>query len=199
LREGTFAEGREGRLHFPTDDVDTWEILLYWAIKRTMPHASNFDQDDVISLLIRCWVLGDKYQVQTFQNEVILELLRITDGICVIRRADLKLGVELTSPGSTLRRMISEEFVAHLYHTEGDPDFSNLNDLDGNGFIEDLLEAAQARDKRLGAFSGNGWFGCFSDGDLDTGPGGIWREYMVGDHVPRRAWRWDNARGRWTF
>ncbi|KAK5688512.1 hypothetical protein LTS10_000490 [Elasticomyces elasticus] len=128
LRPDTFSEGQNGRLHFPDDDTDVWQILLQWAIQRVVPCWQSIDQDVRHSLLVRCWVTADKYGIQDFQNEIMLEALmsfRISIGI-----EALYVGVKLTAPGSALRRLVSEELVYKVY-TEESVKFAELNELDG--------------------------------------------------------------------
>ena len=61
-------------------------------------------------LLVRCWVLGDKYDVTGFQDDAMPGLLHVLDEdetTCdVIREA-----FESSAPGSVLRRLFAEEAI----------------------------------------------------------------------------------------
>ncbi|KAI6790366.1 hypothetical protein KC332_g17876 [Hortaea werneckii] len=90
-------------------------------------------------LLIKSWVLGDKYGIPEFQDQIMLELLFIfvrdyaTEDI-------IKLGSELSPTGSVLKRLIAEEAAVALANEE--IDFENLEAaFNGNGMLRDFVLA----------------------------------------------------------
>ncbi|KAK5702599.1 hypothetical protein LTR97_003544 [Elasticomyces elasticus] len=196
LKRETFSEGPSGRLHFPDDDVDVWQVLLQWAIQRDVPHWEGIDEEIRISLLIRCWVTGDKYALHDFQNEIMLEALMCFCG--PVEDEDVYLGVKLTAPGSAFRCLMAEEMVFKVY-TEKEVEFTDLNKLDGTMFMGDFLSAKQILDEDNGAFSTRARFGTQAEAHIGTGPGGVWKKFMVGDRVPQRAWRWETGWNAWCF
>ncbi|KAK3113458.1 hypothetical protein LTR53_009231 [Teratosphaeriaceae sp. CCFEE 6253] len=198
LKRDTFIEGEQARLHFPKDDRDVWEVLLHWAIKRTLPNNAELLDEKATQdfLWPRCWALGDKYNAQAFQNAVMMEMLKISHDVG-FHRDEIKHAVELTCSGSPLRRLMAEELVWHACHQNGDPEFTGLDDFDGNAFMEDFLRALRTYQDNEIAFSALIRLGGRHEAVVGVGPGGTWREYMVGDHIPRRTWRWETD--MWTF
>ncbi|KAK4962984.1 hypothetical protein LTR10_000611 [Elasticomyces elasticus] len=198
LRRDSFSEGEDGRLSFPEDDLDVWEVLLHWAVVRSLPAWSSTNGKEKEALLIRCWVLGDKYQLSPFQNEVMLDLImyQSTDLAGV---ENLMLGVKLTRPGSELRRVMAQELVWRI-QAHGDVEVSQISELDGTMSTVDFLKAQTEyyEDKDM-AFTGQSKFGSTPPSDDVLGPQGIWKEYMVGDFVPQRAWLWNKSIDMWTF
>ncbi|KAK5696312.1 hypothetical protein LTR17_024321 [Elasticomyces elasticus] len=196
LKRDTFSEGQNGRLHFPDDDVDVWQVLLQWAIQRDVPHWESIDGETRISLLIRCWVTGDKYGLHDFQDEIMLEALMCFRGH--VEDKDLHLGVTLTAPGSALRCLVAEEMVFKVY-AQKEVTFSELDELDGTMFMGDFLSAKQIFDEDNSAFFTRARFGTQAEAHIGTGPGGVWKKFMVGDRVPQRAWRWETGWNSWCF
>ncbi|KAK0938649.1 hypothetical protein LTR29_009748 [Friedmanniomyces endolithicus] len=199
LKTDTFVEGKQGRLHFPEDNVSAWKVLLHWAFTRMLPHwfkstaEGNLD-DGTAMLLVDCWVLGDKYQIHAFQDEVMMEMLCwlvYSPGSCDV----FKRGVELTSPGSKLRRLMAEG-LEELY--EDGYESSDLDQFDGMQFLEDYVQAKRRRDDHVSQHLATR-FGCNGEVTLEAGPGGTWKEYMVGDKLPSRAWKWIEKWGIWGF
>ena len=200
LRPEAFSEGRAGQLQFPEDGIDTWELLLSWAVKRSMPSWPFADSlSDVCreTLLTRSWVLGDKYQILQFQDEVMVELLSFyaeSSG----HQAEIKHAVSITAPGSKLRRLMAEELVHLIYDYDG-MKMEKLDDFDGLGFFaefnatRDRLQNSQQSSDSLYRF------GRTADAFDVHGPAGSWRKYLVGDCLPRRQWRWDATEDIWRF
>ncbi|KAK1823579.1 hypothetical protein LTR12_001990 [Friedmanniomyces endolithicus] len=197
LSADTFVEGKKARLNFPEDDVDAWKVLLRWAFTHTVPHWTKKMAGKIEMVFVDCWVLGDKYQIRSFQNEVMMEMLyyyTCNSGSFEV----LRHGVEQTSSGSKLRRLMAEEVVAGV--DVGKQGF-DLDQFDGMRFLKDYVQAKQ----RL---SGHEWcsrgyaaatrFGGNCDATINAGPGGTWKEYMVGDKLPHRAWKWDITSKAWA-
>ncbi|KAK4895398.1 hypothetical protein LTR27_006462 [Elasticomyces elasticus] len=61
LRANTFREGEQGRVHFPDDDSQIWEVLLNWIINRSVPSYAERKGAGAQAMFIHCWILGDKY------------------------------------------------------------------------------------------------------------------------------------------
>ncbi|KAK1062672.1 hypothetical protein LTR74_010128 [Friedmanniomyces endolithicus] len=199
LQTDTFAEGEEGRLHFPEDNLNAWKVLLHWVFTRTVPHWDKDDDGMTIdielqNLLIDCWVLGDKYHIYNSQNEVMVELLWYYSWH-IGEEAVFKRGVELTSSDSKLRRLMAEGIVGIM---EADQPYSGLDQYDGMRFLEDYVRAKAQYDEDG---DNHGFaqvvFGDESEATLETGPGGRWKDYLVGDTIPNRAWKWDLDEREW--
>lgn len=53
------------------DDVEAWKVLLFWLMKKHLPS----ELETTKLLLVKTWVLCEKYGIASFQDEVMLELL----------------------------------------------------------------------------------------------------------------------------
>ncbi|KAI6801152.1 hypothetical protein KC361_g1955 [Hortaea werneckii] len=135
LRQDSFKEGLNGQIDFPKDDYDAWTVLVFW-----MMNTFNIAKEEITpDLLIKCWVLGDKYEIPEFQDQIMLELLFIfvqdyaTEDI-------IKLGSELSPTGSVLKRLVAEEAAVALINQK--TDFESLEAaFNGNGMLRDFVLA----------------------------------------------------------
>ncbi|RMY77516.1 hypothetical protein D0863_01251 [Hortaea werneckii] len=135
LRQDSFKEGRTGQIDFPEDDYDAWTVLVFW-----MMNTFNIAKEELKpDLLIKSWVLGDKYEIPEFQDQVMLELLFIfvqdyaTEDI-------IRLGSELSPTGSVLKRLIAEEAASALIDSK--EDFESLEAaFNGNGMLREFVLA----------------------------------------------------------
>ncbi|KAF2171411.1 hypothetical protein M409DRAFT_50856 [Zasmidium cellare ATCC 36951] len=59
-----FEEAKKGVLHLPEDDLQAWELFIYWLVKGTVWEMAEPIQ------LIQCWNLGDKYGISQLQDDV---------------------------------------------------------------------------------------------------------------------------------
>lgn len=67
-----FKEGQNGILHFPDDNEDAWNLLLYYLFHDRVPRVKDvFIAGTMYLPLAHAYVLGDKYGLTTFQNEVV--------------------------------------------------------------------------------------------------------------------------------
>ncbi|KAK0782581.1 hypothetical protein LTR91_011361 [Friedmanniomyces endolithicus] len=171
LQANAFAEGKEARLTFSEDSLNAWKVLMRWAFTRTVPRWTDRRDDDGIDcgfelLLIDCWVLGDKYQIPAFQDEVMLELLYYykeeTIGFDVVKH-----GVAVTSSGSALRRLLAEEVMTNNMQGGVTED---LNQFDGMHFLADFVTARESYDD-TGTKGFFDRFGKERKATLEAGPG----------------------------
>ncbi|KAI7131425.1 hypothetical protein KC343_g15973 [Hortaea werneckii] len=134
LRQDSFQEGRTGQIDFPEDDYDAWAVLAFW-----MMNAFNIARKELKpDLLIKCWVLGDKYEIPEFQDQIMLELLFMVQYSYI---GDIiRLGSELSPAGSVLKRLIGDEAAVALKNNN--VDFESLEAaFNGNGMLRDFLLA----------------------------------------------------------
>ncbi|KXT08991.1 hypothetical protein AC579_70 [Pseudocercospora musae] len=78
LMRDTFIEGQTGALHFPVDDQEAWQVLVYWIMTREVAielTGTMKERARSCILCAKCWVLGDKYDIPVFQNGVMAILL----------------------------------------------------------------------------------------------------------------------------
>ena len=62
----------------------------------------------MIDELVRCWILGDKYDIKEFQDLIILELIQSVKGV-IVPLTTVKTAFENTPPKSPLRTFMAEE------------------------------------------------------------------------------------------
>lgn len=78
MRNKSLGSEEKDTCKFPEDDVGAWEVLLYWtfrgALMKMLDERKNDEAADRL-LLVQSWILGDRYNVSRFQDEVMLELL----------------------------------------------------------------------------------------------------------------------------
>jgi len=67
----------------------------------------------------------------------------------------------------------------------------DLNQFDGMHFLADFVTARESYDD-TGTKGFFDRFGKERKATLEAGPGGTWDEYMVGEKLPCRAWKWES-------
>lgn len=183
-----------GTLRFPEDDLNAWNVFLYWVVRRKlppteelMPALTNDDPDlnTDHSLVVHCWALGDKYDIPTFQDEVMLELLRSQDSKCMELSA-VKLAFEHTPPGAKLRELMAEEVGGRLAH--GEIEYEQLDMFDGIvGFTSVLARKAKELQDLEVWFSSLQKTPGYDDDREEWVNSDKWRSYMVGEG-PQQHW-----------
>ena len=109
VRNGDAIGGR-GVLRFPEDDQTTWEVLLHWLLKDKLEWGYTEDADAKMKGLVECWVLGDKNDIKQFQDEVMWELIRVSDHNRVELNV-IRLAFDSTPVGSPIRALLAEELL----------------------------------------------------------------------------------------
>jgi len=61
-----------------------------------------FDGEPSEVVLVTCWALGDKYSIPAFQDEAMLQLLRLCEPD-VLSKATAAKALEMSAPGSKMR------------------------------------------------------------------------------------------------
>ncbi|PPJ56521.1 hypothetical protein CBER1_03891 [Cercospora berteroae] len=178
LGDDRFVEGQSGVIAFPEDDTESWKILLYWLLHRDVPMMEDdATWKDYLNTLVKCWVLGDKYSVSKFQDEIMLLLIQYAYwSRASLQPAEYKKLIEITPADSHLMRLLGEE-VAVKYRKLSNLTREVANVLDGvEGFWPAFLEAQH----------GLMWKKCIFDDRLrGVDSNGLttshWQEYMVGE------------------
>lgn len=57
----------------PEDDLAAWKVLLSWMMPREHPEHEVLTGPNLLG--VRCWVLGDKYNIPEFLDKAMLALL----------------------------------------------------------------------------------------------------------------------------
>ncbi|KAI6840739.1 hypothetical protein KC332_g4287 [Hortaea werneckii] len=145
LQRDRFSEGIHGELRIEGDDRRTWQVLLHWLFKGMLPCQVKDDPD----LLIDLWIVGDKYDVDALQNDAMYALLEYLDTTLddiTLPLATMKDGIDRTTPGTVLRKVLAEEI---LRATCCDRSASSVDFIpwDAGGLASDLLQASDACDQ----------------------------------------------------
>lgn len=172
------GEGTPGVLRFPEDDLEAWELMLFWMHKSTLPQEVAYP----IMLLCQAWMLGDRYFLQSFQDLVMLELMCFIPGES-LSLSNITMVFRGTMPGSALRQIVAEEaWSARSGGISGDTCMTDFDDLDGAvGVTGSMLAAAQ----KSAQAKENGDAGVHRLTRRD-----MWEKYMVGEKPPRSHWIW---------
>ena len=116
-------------VRFEVDDLRAWEVFIFWAYKHCLPRAIDVSTDSKTQghFWVHAWLFGHKYDIPTFQDLVMLELLKWCEAhsfnLCLAGRA-----FRNTEPGSKLRTLILEE-VVHMLQGIGSISWSSLQGL----------------------------------------------------------------------
>ncbi|SMQ55183.1 unnamed protein product [Zymoseptoria tritici ST99CH_1A5] len=168
LKHDRFKEGREGVLNFPEDDMDVWKTLLHWIFCRELPDflvpESNKLTKDNLLLAVRCWTTGDKYGIASFQDTIILRILRHLDAMQdeelgkILEVEVVLTAFERTVSGSILREIFTDYMVSTMYgigsgkadapRQPSDSTLMSLDVLDGTGFFPAMTAKRTLFDRR---------------------------------------------------
>lgn len=175
MEPDAFCEDEHGVLRFPNDDLQAWEVLLYWIVHHEIPKRSIAYKD---ALAIRCWQLGDKYLIPDFQDHAMLSLL-YTLRLGEFSFQVIEEGVLRSTAGSKLRKLVLQEAVNNVfdgYTTQ----LCMLSFLDGLGCITELLYHYHKK--------------CmYSDVPQNRIGADVWEEYMMMEQEP------EILKAHWAF
>ena len=156
-------------------------MLLYWKIKGELHYDRTTESDstarhEVIDQSVRCWILGDKYDIKEFQDIVILELIELVRDSSV-PLLTIKLAFENTPPKNALRTFMAEEAVWRIMRRR-DYAHEDLGVMDGViGWSTELMQALDRHKEDKSSISYKG----------RTIKRIGWARYLVGDG-PRKHW-----------
>ncbi|KJX99910.1 hypothetical protein TI39_contig348g00011 [Zymoseptoria brevis] len=155
LDENGFNVGINGSLNLPEDEFDVWKVILYWAFKHDLPGPH---QAKNLHLAVRCWIVGDKYEIKRFQDCVMLRMLRRLDSMhfaLELLGTDVLLLVLKHAPRKSLLQELVLDWVAVKMHKHNIGSFeevlldvaaepfedsvTTLETLDGTGFYPAML------------------------------------------------------------
>lgn len=142
LKHQSSLGGETDVMRFPEDDQTAWETLLYWKLRSKMPEIQG-NNDDRIIQVIRCWILGDKYDVKEFQYLSMLKLSKILQEAHVKLDA-VKLAFDNTTDGSPLRKFLARQTLKTFCDTDEQtgPTSEDFEMFDGvSGFITEIVRA----------------------------------------------------------
>lgn len=146
LRHEASLSGEKGVLSFPEDNRDAWDVLLYWKFYELLEYGHIEHPDSKMKLLVECWVIGDKYDIELFQDDVMWELIKMIETRAP-KLDTIKLAFDNTTAASPPRNLMAEELLSFM-ENEGKVDRSDLDLFDGVfGFSAVLMCAIDRKDK----------------------------------------------------
>ncbi|KAK5702632.1 hypothetical protein LTR97_003578 [Elasticomyces elasticus] len=143
-------------LNFPEDDVDAWKMMLFWLVKGDVPslqeYAEVFEEwmaYDRQLPLVRCWVLGEKFQLPGFQNGIMAMLQETLSGGRngnYLNLQALQKAFRETNAGSELRLFAAED-IARQLEVPNEVDTCSFEDDFGDvaGFAGEIVDAVLRR------------------------------------------------------
>ncbi|KAK4544937.1 hypothetical protein LTR36_003842 [Oleoguttula mirabilis] len=150
------------------------------GLKRDFPKRLATEDDE---LAVRCWVLGDCYDIARFQDEAMLAVMKSFQEIsaCWPAFETIANAFKDTPPGSKLRRLMVEQLVLML-ELRSDVTYASCDDiLNGTNFVQELLNARDRYNKGDGREKMLHRLGADAAGDHPVIA--TWREYMVGEDL----------------
>lgn len=168
--------GKEpGSLRFPEDDLEAWKVMLCWIVRGQVDGISESIDDEGMHL-VRCWCLGDRYDLPLFQDLIMLDLLHYIENEGEITLEIVGEAFKNSRPNSKIKRLMAECTV-QLLEIAISITYTDLDCLDGvTGFSSALAEA-------LSNWRGHGE-GIFSRLNRVNK---IWKEFMPCDE-PKKHW-----------
>jgi hypothetical protein len=187
LKHENSVGGERGVLRFPEDDQTSWQILLHYAIADYLVDLDSPDDKQAAMLQwIKCWILGDKYNIKDFQDNAMLELLYMLDTEHIDLEV-IKYAFNNTPPNSPLRKLMAREAVLTFYKPSGNPNPQDFEVFDGvSGFVVELMEAFAYKDSKR---HGSGVRKTKLNKPEQR------RKYIIGDG-PQKHWIYDYCDGR---
>lgn len=124
-------------LKYPEDDVDAWKTLIFWMFKSSLPEPEA-GNDCVVLDSVRCWYLGERYNIPRFQDLIIRRLiLQLQDEEIPVLEA-AREAFTYHRPKKKLQVLMMECIFSRLY-TEKTIDYEDLDVFDRvPGFISFL-------------------------------------------------------------
>ncbi|KAF2171410.1 hypothetical protein M409DRAFT_18526 [Zasmidium cellare ATCC 36951] len=105
----TYEEAKTGILRLPEDDLQAWQIFIYWLVRAKIPQGFGLS-------VIKAWTLGDKYQIPQLQDDVMFEVMRILDDHEEQSIQVPNVAFSFCPPGSLMRKFLSDQVVLIAKH-----------------------------------------------------------------------------------
>ena len=144
-------------LKLPYDDLEAWKYLLHYIAHPTSFSYRDLRIDCDAKLLVRLYILGDKYEVRDFMANTKLHLLRYYDnfdralGFNYMELKELFTGLEPCPKDPTkkyygdARELVAEEIVKRQEWPPANPDRLNRELYDDIHDLATLLESLRTR------------------------------------------------------
>lgn len=145
-----------GILRFPEDSLTAWKVLLHWIHEKRLPEIPCGKDSCRWLNFVRCWCLGDKYDIAKFQDEVMLESWESISCDCKDYLEALREAFEQSPAGSKMRK-IQAWCIASAVEKSEEGNLCSASSLDDFDDIPGLWRAVvDALSLRLSG--GKEWF-----------------------------------------
>lgn len=166
------------RVALPDDDHKAWTVLIHWLVRVCLSNEAEVDQ----LLLVRCWALGEKYELKSFRDEVMLAMLLFCDDE-MIEVETVRRAFELTKPGSKLRCLMAEELLYRVGQGRGEDhelDDAGIDRFEKTGGAKVAgLTTALLKARKECSNAGEGYMNRFAR--KRGSRHGRWKDFLVGD------------------
>lgn len=179
IRNEHLGASPKGELRFPDDPVDVWQLLIYWMVEGQLPPECNDEKESAEPqlVLIRGWILGDKYDIPQFQNEVMLALLWVLENATTMSPESAAVAAAGSLPLSKLHKLVCHQIVRVVY-------VKKERDVEEFERATAVIGLAAELVSKLDMFHTDFVSGAdFVSGYLERGgfSRDLWRKYMIGD------------------
>ncbi|KAF2165004.1 hypothetical protein M409DRAFT_24905 [Zasmidium cellare ATCC 36951] len=112
----TRIQNRQQVFNFTADSVVAWHTYLHWLVEqRLREDMMTDDKVPDLQLIVKCYTLGERYDLMAFEDEVMLVLLEAADdyddGRDWLDADTMLLAFEASPEWSMLRELLVEEAV----------------------------------------------------------------------------------------
>lgn len=167
-------------LAYPDDGVEAWEVLAFWMVTHSLPECDFKDlkcADSVTFqwMLMRYWILGERYMIEEFQDDIMLELLQVLKKYPIAVHA-AEGAIRGSAPGLKLRLLAAKAiiFAVHWWRKAKVGDFAACEGVED--YTSDLVTPMQRYNQKFsrlpkGIKASKNWHLVAKDT-------GAWKEYL---------------------
>lgn len=177
IKHENWGVAQDGKLNFPDDDKNAFELMLYYIVEGSLPNSLNTAAVATQKVMIETWAIADKYLIRDLQDLIMVTLLFQFDN----QELDwevVRCAFERTGEGSKMRRLIAEEAMCRTFTGESfmNSDSAEVKELEKaiSGIEGALCEVMAMREE----YSHRSDLGCRLESHETTRP------YLYGSFEP---------------
>ncbi|KAK4506441.1 hypothetical protein PRZ48_000173 [Zasmidium cellare] len=106
-----YEEAKSGILRLPEDDLQAWQIFIYWLLKNKIPQGSDL-------AVIKAWTLGDKYKIPQLQDDVMFAMMEEFDYFEERSMRNITHAFSYCPQGSLMRKFLADQVVLIVKHEQ---------------------------------------------------------------------------------
>lgn len=115
-------------------DAAAWKVLFAWQTDKRLPAfldpGGDTTGDSHRQLLCQCWLLGEKWDIIAFQNDIMVRLLDVIKNVWM-GPAVMQLVFGSSRPNSRLCLLMAEDIVRVLRHPRTRYTFAGFAEIPG--------------------------------------------------------------------